>query len=150
MSHVRQRIREAFTTTITGLTTTGTNVFASRVWAVSDTNLPALLIHTDEETIEVLTVHGPAALQRTLTVRIEGIARATADLDDTLDTICSEVETAINATESASTAGDLLDSPIRLVSITVEYERAERPVGRITMSWSGTYTTAANAPDTAL
>lgn len=150
MSHVRQQVRDALATTLTGLTTTGANVFGSRVWPVSVDDLPALLVHTDEESVEVLSIHSPAILQRTLTVRIEALARATASLDDTLDTICSEVETAINATESAATAGGALDAPIRLAAVSVEFEPAEQPVGRLVMSWTGTYSTAANAPDTAL
>ena len=34
--HVRQRIREQVATTVTGLATTGSNVFQSRVYSLSD------------------------------------------------------------------------------------------------------------------
>ena len=46
-NHLRQQIRERIGTTLTGLSTTGTNVFQSRVYQLEDSNLPALLIYTN-------------------------------------------------------------------------------------------------------
>ena len=37
-NHIRQQIREKFGTTLTGLTTTGSNVFESRVYPLENTN----------------------------------------------------------------------------------------------------------------
>ena len=151
MSHVRQQIRDALVITLTGLTTTGANVFASRAYPLQDSDLPALLVTTDSEEITQTTIHYPDILLRALTVRVVGVAQATADLDDTLDTICAEVETAIQATQSAATAGGILDAAMALASIEVEVTtESEQPVGRITLTYSGTYSTAANAPTVAL
>ena len=43
--HVRQQIRERIATTITGLSTTGSNVFQSRVYPLDVDSLPALLVY---------------------------------------------------------------------------------------------------------
>ena len=48
-NHVRQQIRERIGTTLTGLTTTGSNVFESRVYPLEDSKLPALIIYTKSE-----------------------------------------------------------------------------------------------------
>ena len=45
-NHIRQQIRERAGTVLTGLTTTGTNVFETRIYPLSNTNLPALAIYT--------------------------------------------------------------------------------------------------------
>ena len=39
MSHVRQQIREQFATTVTDLSTTGSNVFQSRVYNLESTEI---------------------------------------------------------------------------------------------------------------
>ncbi len=52
MAHIRQSIRDNAVTAVTGLSTTGSNVFRSRVYPLGTNKLPALCIHTDSETIE--------------------------------------------------------------------------------------------------
>ena len=42
-NHVRQQIREYFGTTLTGLTTTGANVYESRVYTLQEDTLPSLV-----------------------------------------------------------------------------------------------------------
>ena len=51
-NHIRQQIRERAGTILTGLTTTGSNVFETRIYPLSNTNLPALAIYTKNETSE--------------------------------------------------------------------------------------------------
>ena len=53
MSHVRQQIRERVATTLTGLTTTGSRVYQSRVYPLGPNNLPGLLVFTSSESSEV-------------------------------------------------------------------------------------------------
>jgi hypothetical protein len=151
MSHVRQQIRDALVTTLTGLTTTGANVFASRPQTrmLPATSLPALMIYTVEESSERASLPFQYQLQRTLTVAVEARAQATADLDDTLDTICAEVEAAINASESAHTCGGKCEG-ISLTATSIDFEDdAEQPIGRAVMTWVTDYFTAADAPQTA-
>ena len=50
MAHVRKLIRDNITTTLTGLTTTGSNVFQTRFFPLEDTKLPALCITPSQRT----------------------------------------------------------------------------------------------------
>jgi len=49
MSHARQQVRDAVVTAVTGLTTTSTRVYASRVYPHD--SLPSLAVYTLEEEI---------------------------------------------------------------------------------------------------
>ena len=50
--HVARQILDEVVSTCTGLTTTGTNVFRSRVHTMVESSLPALLIYTREDVME--------------------------------------------------------------------------------------------------
>jgi len=69
MSHVRQQIREAVATRLTGLTTTGVNVFASRVYSLADEKLPALAVYTRSESSDAANL--ACDLNRQLSIVIE-------------------------------------------------------------------------------
>ena len=86
-NHVRQQIREKIGTTLTGLTTTGSNVFESRVYPLENANLPALIIYTKEESSEPIVIGTQRLMSRELSVVVEGYAKATSNFDDTIDTI---------------------------------------------------------------
>lgn len=146
MPHARRQIREAIATAVTGLTTTAARVHQSRVYPLRAADLPCLLIATNSEEVEPLTVHAPPLLDRRLTVTVRGVAVATADLDDTLDGIAAEVETVLGNTTLGGLAKGVL-----LTSIEVDLDDAiEKPVGIVTLSYRVDYLTAANAPNTAL
>lgn len=53
-NHIRQQIRERAGTVLTGLTTTGSNVFETRIYPLSNTNLPALAIYTKTKHLNLL------------------------------------------------------------------------------------------------
>lgn len=95
MAHVRQNIRSNIVTTLTGLTTTGSNVFETRLFSLGETKLPALCIYTKNETTEYATLTTPRTQVRTLDVIVEAYVKGTANIDDTLDTISVEVEEAL-------------------------------------------------------
>ena len=71
MTHVRRSIREQVASTVTGLTTTGSRVFQSRVFRLEAADLPCLLVYTKTESVELDTMI-PRALNRDLTVEVEG------------------------------------------------------------------------------
>lgn len=140
--HVRKQLREAVATAVTGLTTTATRVFQSRAYPVRPAELPCLLVYVDSESAEDATIHGDTLLRR-LQVRIEGLAQASADLDDTLDLIAKEVETALaSAVSIASTTTDLgytgAEIEIR--------DDLEKPTGSIVLSFDASLFTT--GPDT--
>jgi len=124
MAHVRQSIRSNIETTLTGLTTTGSKVYASRVYPIQSAGMPGLCIYTSSETIEAQTIKPPRGLIRSLEVSVEAYVE-NANADDTLDTICAEIEAAM--TTDLTRGGYAKDT--RLVSFEAEFAgEGERPV----------------------
>ena len=147
MAHVRQQIREAFATACTSLVTTGTNVFQSRIYPMEKAKLPGLCIYSLTESSDDFEIGGATRLiTRSLTMRIEGYADTTTNLDDQLDTIASECETAI----ANSSAIDALLTDLRLTSTEVRFEGDNSSgAGVVILEYAVVYTTAFNAPETA-
>jgi len=132
MPHARQTIREATAALVTGLASTGARVFQSRM--VPQASLPCLLVTTNDEEIESGAFE--KQLDRRLSIRVEGVDKAGATLDDRLDTIAAEVETALGS-----------DYRYELRSIAVDFdETLEKPVGRIALDFTYRYFTNAGAP----
>lgn len=136
MAHARQTIRESAATLLTGLTSTGSRVFQSRI--VPQTTLPCLLVMTDAE--EIAPGAFEKQLERRLTLTVVGVAKAGSTLDDNLDTIAAEVETALGS-----------DYRYELTGIDVDFdETLEKPAGRIVLTYAYRYFTNAGAPGTVL
>ena len=95
MAHVRKLIRDNVETTLTGLTTTGTRVYKTRVYPVAEDRLPGIAIYTRDESTEYATITKPRTQNRELTVSVEIYVKAIANYDDQLDQIASEIETAL-------------------------------------------------------
>jgi len=149
-AHTRQQVREAIGTALTGLTTTGSRVFQSRAYPLETTDLPGLLIHTRSESSSASTIHGPSVIDRTLRIEVVAVAQATADLDDTLDTICKEVEIAL-ANPVSGLLAISVGMTVALTGTEIELSvEAEQPLGKATLSYEVEYFTAENAPDVAL
>lgn len=149
MSHVRTQIRAAAATTLTGLSTTTTKVFKSRLRPADDDELPCLLVYCDDEpNIARQTIGNPSRLSRELLLVVKGLAKNNAALDDELDMICKEVEVALAAN---LTLGGLVRDGVWLTSInTTMNEEMEKPCGEIIMTFSATYSTNSNTPEVAL
>ena len=147
MSHIRQQIREQVGTTLTDLTTTGSNVFESRVYPLSDASLPALIIYSKSETSSISTMGTGLGIDRTMTLTIEAYVKANLTFDDTIDTICAEVEVAMGTDPS-------LNGKVRfsyLESTDIDYDGdGENPIGYATMNYVVEYRTAQNAPSTGI
>ena len=144
--HVRQQIRERIGTTLTGLTTTGSNVFQSRVYPLEDSNLPALLIYIKVEESMPIDIGAARTMERNLTVNIEGYVKANSNFDDTIDTICKEVETAMASDVTVN--GLAKDSFLEATEIEYNAE-GEKPVGYVTMSFKVDYYVLETSPDVA-
>ena len=97
MAHVRKQIRDAVVTAVTGLTTTGSNVFRNRVFPLETSKLPGLCVFTKSESVDFDTLHIPRSIMRTLDLGVEAYVVATSNYDNTLDTIAVEVEEALAA-----------------------------------------------------
>ena len=136
MAHKRQSIRERVASTLTGLTTTGSNVFQSRVYPIENTKLPCLLIYTREETSEPLVMNPPRTIEKVLSLVVEGYVKANTNFDDTIDTICEEVEEALFTDRLINDLA--LDS--FLVNTEISYNGdGDNPLGIVVMTFQITY-----------
>jgi len=145
MAHIRKTIREHVVTTITGLSTTGSNVYETRYFPLQTGNLPALIVYTLDETVEDYTLGQNTRTQfRALNLIIEAHCRGTANIDDTLDTIAEEVEEAM--VTDISRGGNAKDT--KLVSTEVEFETASQKTGLMRLTYLISYNTVENAVQT--
>ena len=95
MAHIRKLIRDNIVTSLTGLTTTGSNVYASRVHPLAANKLPGLAVYTNSEQIQYRTISLPRTQSRTITINVEIYVKAVATFDDDIDTVVAEVEAAL-------------------------------------------------------
>lgn len=95
MAHLRNQIRDAVVSRLTGLSTTGSNVFRSRIYPLENNKLPGLCIFTKSEATTFDTLTRPRSISRVLEIGVEAYVKATSNYDNTLDTIAVEVEEAI-------------------------------------------------------
>ena len=146
-NHLRRQIRERVATDLTGLSTTGSNVFQTRIFNLEQSKLPCLLIYTEEESVEISTIGSPRNVSRDLSLVVEGYAAAKENLDDTLDQISKEVETAMaNDIGINSLATDSF-----LTGVSISYSGdGSKPVGTIRMNYLVQYRNRENAPDSAV
>ena len=145
MAHVRKSIREHVVTTVTSLSTTGSNVYETRYFPLQTGNLPALIVYTLDETIEDYTIGQNTRTQfRALNLIIEAHCRGTANIDDTLDTIAEEVEEAM--VTDITRGGHAQDT--KLVSTDIEFDNASQKKGLMRLTYLISYNTTENAVQT--
>lgn len=143
-NHVRKQLRDAVATAVTGLATTASRVHGYRVYALgSSVDLPALSVYVESEDAELATVHAPAVVERRVTVHVRGFARAASGVEDTLDTIAKEVETALasGVTVGAKTV------PLAYAGCDIEWEAGDRPIGAVDLRFTATLFNTASTPD---
>ena len=146
-NHVRQQVREYFGTTLTGLTTTGSNVYESRVYTLQENTLPSLVIYTKSETSEPIVIGTDRVMSRELSVVVEGYAKATSNFDDTIDTISKEVEEAIAADRTLG--GLAKDTYLESTQIDFNAE-GEKPLGFVSLTFISNYYVKEKNPDVAV
>lgn len=142
--HVRAQIRAAMKTAVTGLVTTGANVFVDHAYPLEIAALPGLLIRTLSEASQPQSLPSPRRYQRSARFVVYALAQLETDVQNTLDQICKEVEIALampNSLTGAKTT-TLLATAFDLSG------DGSQPVGRAAMTYECTYFTAENAPDT--
>ena len=142
---VEKQVRDAVVTALTGLATTGANVFVHRFYPVADDTLPALLVYTDEEEIEHVTMtRGTRRKSHQLNVRVEVVAKHSTTVEDTLALIYKEVITAL---EADPTLGGLVKD-LRNTGNTKDAEdRAVQSAMAGIMTWQADYDTQEGTPD---
>jgi len=145
--HAREQIRDKVVTKVTSLTTTGTRVYPSRKYPLDDDLFPGLCVYTLNESIDEEEGKIEGIQFRSVDIVIEGYDALVAGLDDKLDDIAAEVETALFGDRfltGSLTALDLVDTE---VDLNVE---AAKPVGMIKLTFKAQYLTAEGAPTVTL
>jgi len=146
MAHLRQSIRERIATDVTGLSTTGSNVFQSRFYPIEDASLPCLLVYSTTEDSEPTEMASPRPMTRILNVVVQGVVSATQP-DDTLDLISKEVEVAL--------AGDVSINSLAnnsfLSSTEIEFNSdGAKPIGTLMLNYVVEYRNLDNNPESAI
>jgi len=141
MAHVRKQIRDRMASTIsTGATLVSSRVYTTRVYPLTDANLPAITVYTGSEVSNRLNM-GLKDLNRSLTVDVDIYVRATSTFDDDVDAIAVQIEEAI--------AGDFtvdgLAKEAVLTGTEIQFSGdAEQPIGVAKLTYSVRYVTALN------
>lgn len=143
MAHVRKLLRDAVVVAVTGLATTGANVFVDRVLPLQETELPALMVAVGDQ-VELDGIGAPELQRRTFSVTIEARAKAMAGLSNTLDTIGAEVETTLAA--AITVGGKSVYLTYLGTEAPVESGDADRPIGAITLTFELVAYTQADTP----
>jgi len=146
MAHVRKQIRDAVVTALTGLNTTGSNVYRSRVFPLEKANLPALAIFTKSETTDFDTLTISRSIMRRLEIGVEAFVTDMTNTDNTLDTIAVEVEEALAA--DVTLGG--LSKDLQVTAFEADYTgdgETTLAIGRFTVE--AVYRTAENDVETA-
>ena len=99
MAHVRTQIRDRLMTILAGLSTTGANVFRSRVHPMTSATMPGICVYCMDEKRQDETEN---LLTKSVSIVVDGYVLG-ADFDDDADTIQAEVETALYADYNSST-----------------------------------------------
>ena len=137
--HKAERILAAVVTKLTGLTTTGTNVFRGRVYDLPDTSLPALLIFQGAD--RPLSDGGSSSfrfLDGELSVRVEAVVKTSAtQLDTLLNQIRKEVTIALQA-DVTQGLNFVMDTTEGTADVELNGE-GDKPTGTLKMEWSILY-----------
>jgi hypothetical protein len=141
MAHVRKLIRDDIETTLTGLATTGANVYQTRVYPIAEDRLPGLAIYTSTEATDYATITPPRTQVRTLTVSVDVYVKAVTAYDDTLDAICVEIEEALYTDRTRG--GNAKDT--RVTAFDSDFSGdGDQPVARATLNVEVDYVTLEN------
>ena len=129
MTHRAETIMAAIVTTMTGLTTTGARVYRARAYVLPKADANALAIFQGSDEVQDGSMfHRVRSL---LTVNIETVAReATAQIDETLNTIRKEVAAAIGASTNLGLAFEVGALELKAEQPEISDE-GDRPTGRM-------------------
>lgn len=143
MPHQRQLIRQATKTAlVNAATAAGSRVYETRILPFRRTTLPALAVYTLVESVDEADKGAPRELVRNLQLAIEGSVEAGENVDDELDSLALQVETAMHADDSLG--GTAEDAVLESTEVTV-VEDGSKPVGVVRLVYAVTYRTYAPA-----
>ncbi len=138
MPHERQDLRDAVVTQLVAAgMSVGSRVYKTRMGPIRATELPAVCVYISDETVDPTSrMTAPREMKRTAKVVVEAYARATEDVDDVLDALALEVETAmdvdLNFDETA------FDSVLTSTELGIQMT-GDRPMGAVQLTYSVIY-----------
>ena len=118
---------------------TGGRVYTSRLWPLSEADLPAWRVTAEAESVEAATVDG--LNEHRLTVQAKAVTRSVADLDDALHALAAAGLALLFA--GTPPYGLQLDAIDRQLSTA-----GEAAVGEIALSMTALYFVAPATPET--
>ena len=142
MTHARQQIRGQLVTRLTGLASTASRVYDTRIYTYDQ--LPCLTVYADRDTIdEELSTR--TSQMHELQIRIEARAKAKDGVENAIDTICAEIHTAIYA----DTTLNAKVVKVRLEETNIEYSvEQDQPIAMATLTLNAVYRIAPSDPTT--
>lgn len=144
MSHIRTQIRQRIVTNLTGLASTGSNVYDTRIYPLAENKLPGIAVYTKSESTLYETMSPPRTLRKTLTAVIEIYVKMTSTFDEVLDTIAAEIEAALY--EDLTQNGLAFDT--RIVSFEADFGGdADQPLGQGIMQVEVIYPSTEGSPE---
>lgn len=142
MAHQRQVIRQAVKDRLVAANTAAQDrVFTTREVPWKRIELPGIAVYAVEETVEDHRTL-PRELARTLTLAIVGVTSLTEDVDNALDDLAEQIETAIHADPSFGLEADGVDAFLASTQIEVVEEQG-RPMGAVRLTYAVRYFTSA-------
>ena len=147
MAHVRKLLRDQITSTLTGLSTTGSNIYQSRVYPLAADKLPGLLIFSKSENVEYSSMGLPRIQERTVSFTLEVYVKGVSGYDNSLDQICLEVEEALYSDITLN--GNAANVMISDFSADFNGD-GDQPVAVATMTVDVLYRVRENNPDVAI
>ena len=145
--HVRKQIRNRVSDALHALPRFGGRVYQSRVYPITEDDLPGILVYTLSEESE--REESPTDIMRDLTIAVQAVVALAADLDNALDDIALEVEEAIDALGRMEGLVKIY-SGIQGTEQSYAGADAAKPHAAIAMEFLYTYRTRTGAPGVAI
>lgn len=145
MSHMRTQIRGATKTAITGLVTTGANVFNGGPRPLNETQMPGLKVSCPLETSGVAAGGGSKPLlSRRAVLFIDIHVQKVDDYEDEVNKIAGEVEVALGNTR---TLGGLVKN-LEPKGFEIQFsDETQKPVAVGRLTYEALYFTSQGVPD---
>ena len=145
MSHARTQIRNAVTVLLKAYTSVGSNVYESRVYPLNNPKLPAILVYTKEETLLEQSISKPRTMQRQVQLVLEIYAKASSNVDETIDNLAAEIEQLLGG--DPTIGGKAKDS--MLVTTEIQFsDEGEKPIAIGILNYAVHYAVKENTPQT--
>lgn len=152
MSHQRTAIRKALVNRLKTkvddvyLTDAGEKIYDSRSKPLFDQFLPAILVYTRNENIleEKFATDGFGATKRELDVAFEAVVLGNEQLDDALDNIAAQIESAFDGWEMPTRKADVMKLKSTEIDMSVD---GSKVYGAVRLTYSIIYYTAGIEPD---